>query len=638
MTSLDTHPSRYRLAQREFGDALWTLVPWATDQDLALEGYQLATQGFDLASLEQGDRERLIGLLRAHPNYPEVVAASMARAKAIFDKARGLPYDEDPPDVQEIRATIDAELKDLLSITNRCGPVPPIDIDVGPDADPADADAAVERVCDRLRAAGLSFRIWKTNERGGTHVEIGVDPEVRHPDLLRLVGSMLGDIIGNSVAWYSHHRRKDGRSPIIWDDSLYNHYPNSRGRMWRLPGSAKPKGFARELRTEGDPQSAPAMVDRLAPYVEAFKEKAQDHGCEICARGPRPVVSVRRIRHQTPVTDHDLSWLCEQSQYLNKISEPGSSTDSARDYHLARQLLEAGATPERTTRLLYNALSRTSSRNQGRYVERTVESAARHVKMDALGIEEPPRPESVRRLQDPNWTAPAGLSTCHTRIGLVQRRRNDGTLYRCIGVPCGSIHCGYCGPQKMNDWIDRPRAHLQRGGLLYRLPVQSPRTDTSARALRRFNPDLAYLWIDAGDGQSVIYADRPFSMYGDRATLAVEGLSDVWNDLIAARDYRKKWQGAVSAGSAWRVNPNTIEQGDEEKKWETLGTIASHWSPFALSAWAQRNGIKLSHTAARDRRGNAAPGMTWRIADEYLAKWVIDDLIDSHASHYAQAG
>ncbi len=203
---------RFRFAQRAFGSSPWLLAPALLDVTLSGQGWKLAGPARNasaLSSEEQAELLVLLGLPKARQN------------------AQG-----------------DARERELLARCAFLGPLPPLDLDVVKGTPRADVLAAARRLDGACVAHGWGRPAWRDTGGRGLHGDQVAPKGLEAVDLLRAVGRLIAEKIAPAagVPLISSYREREGRPPIVLDDSLFEKDATGRAGVWRLVGAARPDG------------------------------------------------------------------------------------------------------------------------------------------------------------------------------------------------------------------------------------------------------------------------------------------------------------------------------------------------------------------------------------------------------------
>jgi hypothetical protein len=262
---------RFRFAERDIGQP-WEAVAAVDDAALARGNYRLGGQVRDASDLEIGHQAHLENFLRAGKLTPEE----------------------------------DGELSALLECCPFLENLPPIDVDPQGDQTPAEIEAFALRFDLAWRTAGLGTIQWFTTGGRGLHGHLAPPKGLRSPCLMRAYGGLVRRVAQRAdLPLLTHHRSKDGRPPILLDDSLFDRDAAGRGGLWRLQGSPHSKTGRLKTLHATLPNEAPTVTDVLRDRVlQACSdlEQVDDHGKirrkprERTARGrlPKSITQIQR--------------------------------------------------------------------------------------------------------------------------------------------------------------------------------------------------------------------------------------------------------------------------------------------------------------------------------------------------------
>ena len=226
------HKKRLRLAQKGRGNSKWLPVPDLDDAQLAGLGFELAGPSIDIAGLELEERHQLLSCLAKRKTCSCSIAKRHEREK--------LKSHESCSICNSLSAN---EAKLELKLLEKCPRrrLPPLDLD------PENTSISMEEIKDfarkvtpALKDAGLGDVRWFYSGGKGLHGHFIENEENAHPWLLRSVLAVLQKALRSAgIPLLTDHRAKDGRAPIVLDDSLFEKRATSRGGMWTLEGAVR---------------------------------------------------------------------------------------------------------------------------------------------------------------------------------------------------------------------------------------------------------------------------------------------------------------------------------------------------------------------------------------------------------------
>lgn len=479
----DRSAQTFRLAQQDFGEALWAPTWALSDAQLNAGGYSLAGPGRDGSALDPYEFQFLVSEL-------------------------GRPAS---------RRVSDDVLEPLLARCPFYGWLPPIDIDVGKDhplfdatRTPAETLAAARRLSARGAEVGLGEIVWyRTNDRGGLHGHVAPPAGWRSRNLLRAAGLMVAELAGLVGAPVA----KGPASPWYVDVSLFNRVAERSGVQWRLVGSRKPGGapkalLAGEPDRDPAPPTAPQALARWRAAIERL-DAADARGVRVVpGRDPKPerlarvgaagsagadALAERQVRcvSASPADLADLSRHPRAAAAWEHAAGPSAGGDrSPKRYNrFAVRALEAGVPEETVRRLLFTLRSADAGRTDrrdDRFVGRVLDWArskfhrrvTQPIASAARGIHpsvRTPPPARALRVRLPDRTAPTteaqrALLRAAAPYGLTPRVRRSleraadcrryldevvcagcEEIERSTTMVCERECCPYCAPTRLRS-------------------------------------------------------------------------------------------------------------------------------------------------------------------------------------------
>lgn len=309
----------------------WILAPFVSDEEAAAMGYAKAGFGRSAESLTVAEQEELFHLLKS-------------RSGKHKDR--------------------------LVSLLGRCGYckyLGIIDIDINTQSSAYNAEEAktialeyVRQLAKQAPDFGLGNPSWYSSSfSGGFHANLICPEEIVDTRLLSAVKSMVVKLAENvGIPIYSKFSQieKDNklkRVPVYLDDSVLVRYPESKGSLWRLDGTAKPNGKPKTLvnpllnncpeiqvNTNFTPIDSTALLNVLSTleipltkkHPEAISISSYDIGC---------------------LSEDDFDFIQSNPPILNIWTKQVVSDRSHRDFDLVLNALLLGADDTRACRLLH---------------------------------------------------------------------------------------------------------------------------------------------------------------------------------------------------------------------------------------------------------------------------------------------
>lgn len=371
----------WRFTQKRFGACPWIgrrVYPDSTDAHLG-ESYALGGVGLVLDELAEEERLELIALIR------------LPRGR-VEEQGQG-PREEE-----------------LLARVPRGLWLPPLDLDVDTDHSDYDplntpqmASDLRELIAEKMPEHGLGSAIWyQTNKHGGAHGMLDVSRLQPHPDITRrLIPALvaLAADVGISTT--------KGGSAIKLDISLFQHFPDKRGRMWRLPGSQKETGAVAKTLILPHGTYAP-----VAPEALADPEPPQPPQAKKAFR----VSKAPPTTDPGPLTENELATVLSVPAAAREWRATDTTDASKRDCRFLAALLHADVSDELALKAVYAMpAGKAATRRQG---ERSYLNSLERWMARVLADREPR-----------NWPRTLCCPCCKGRC----RVRPDGQAVYCYG-------------------------------------------------------------------------------------------------------------------------------------------------------------------------------------------------------------
>lgn len=254
---------RFRFAEKDIGHK-WEVVAAVDDESLSRDGYRLAGQVRDASDLTPEQQAELFALLEKRNLKPEE----------------------------------DFRLSTLLECCPFIVNVPPIDVDPQ-DAKPEEVIAFAKAFDDEWRKEDLGTIQWFSTGGRGLHGHLAVPTGIRSAFLMRAYGSLVRKVARNAnLPLLSDFRSKEGRPPILIDDTLYDRDATGRGGLWRISGAPHSKTGKLKVLCEALPHDAPTFTDACFKRIDQSLEhqEERDSTGKPTKRKPREASGAKTIK------------------------------------------------------------------------------------------------------------------------------------------------------------------------------------------------------------------------------------------------------------------------------------------------------------------------------------------------------
>lgn len=347
---------RFRLLRKSWEPwRSWELFPLISDKDAASRGYSLGGFGRDASNLSLEEQNELYELLKS---------------KKLKDSSR---------------------LADLLGKVGYTTYLGIIDIDVNSKSREYIEDEAkvlaldyAKRIAKSCENYGLGRPKWySTSWSGGLHANLVCEWPYQDIRLLAATHLALVSLAReHNIPLYSDFsgnlkREKMLRPPVYLDDSVLIKYPQSKGGVWRLEGTAKPGGKAKE-----------EIVIDSRPYKSMSLEVLQSY-FPTCKKAPPKEIKLDYDPKEPFVYSQEIFEVAKKHPELSEIWNRKNVSDrSYRDFEMILAALSLGLDHETASQLMREMPKSKASQDKrsGAYDISLIQSALRCLEAPYEGL------------------------------------------------------------------------------------------------------------------------------------------------------------------------------------------------------------------------------------------------------------